>query len=466
MKKLSALGKYSAAITFLALEFFALMAFNYSGSFILYGALSLALVILLILFNIKEIKTKGLSSVGLFLVPLFIFLLLTAFGTYSRAHAHVGDFQIAEIVFIPLGLLPMAFCGYLLSLDKNFKIKTFLTVIFAALAIYCLINLGYNLISFGAFYPIKYKNYYLYYNGIKSALPVNEFAYALEGFKFIEVQMSHYVLYPLLLLSSSVMLLYISPRKEKLNFIVYSLFTLVALFSLIFVPSVLSLGSIVFVAILDLIIYLCKRYVKARKVFKVLLIAFIALFIIGYALVILNNQDFSSGIHKMLSSNSFLNRLFNTNSLITPINAVVKNIFSSAKFLGFVVEEVATGMYEEIHLSGGFIFDSFMTSGVIGAVSLFIFVIIGLKAFRNYFKAHSDNFQYQATLFLFAIVFVGYSTFFNSGEYALYYKIYRPIYLTAPFMILVFIFMYVYSKGSLKLEELKEEQKEGELAHE
>ena len=202
MNRIKFLGKYSAAITFLAFEFFALMAFNFSGSFVLFGALSLALCVLLIIFNIAEIKTKGLSNVALFFIPIFLFTLLTAVGNYNIVHTKIfGHFSWAETVFIPLGILPMAFVGCLLSVDKNFKIKTFITVIYSSLAVYVAINLLYNIINFGAFYPIIYKGYYLYYGGMRSSLPVNEFAYVLEGFKFIEVKMSHYVLYPLILLS-------------------------------------------------------------------------------------------------------------------------------------------------------------------------------------------------------------------------------------------------------------------------
>ena len=62
MNKLKALSKYSIAITFLALEFFALMAFNFSGSYVVYGSLALALMVLLILFNIKESDQKSFKA--------------------------------------------------------------------------------------------------------------------------------------------------------------------------------------------------------------------------------------------------------------------------------------------------------------------------------------------------------------------------------------------------------------------
>lgn len=463
MEKLKRLGKYSAAITFLALEFIALIAFNFSGSFVVFGALSLALVVLLVLFNIGEIKVNGLSNVGLFFIPLFMFVLLTAISPYSMPHMKLGDFSVAEICFIPLGILPIAFIGYLLSIDRNFKIKNLLIVVFGALAIYTLLNLIVNLINFGAFYTIIYKGYHLYYGGLISQLPVNDFAYTLEGFKFIEVEMSHYVFYPALLLTSSVMLLYLSPRKEKVSFIVYAVYTLIAILSLILVPSLLSLAAIIVVALLLLVIFLGKRFVKSRKVFKIVLFVFLGIFGVGYLVYLLNNQSFASGISNIIANNGLLNKLFNTNKYAQAYNPTITNIFNSNHIFGFASVEVAYEVYEELHLSGGFIFDTFMTSGVFGAIALFAFIIIGFKSFKKYFYSHSDEFHYGALMLLFAIVFIGYSAFFNSGEYALYYRIYRPIYMTAPFMLVTLFFVYSYSKGHPYIQPVKEEIKNEEI---
>lgn len=453
MNKLKLLSKYSAAITFLAFEFFALIAFNYSGSFVLFGSLSLALCLLLILFNIAEIKTKGLSSVALFFIPLFLFVLLTAVGNYNTVHTKVfGHFSWAETVFIPLGLLAMAFNGYLLSIDKNFKLKTFITVIFSALAVYVLINFIYNLISFGAFYPVVYKGYYLYYSGIKSELPVNEFAYVLEGFKFVEVKMAHYVLFPLLLLSSSVMLLFTSPKKEKGYFITYSVFTLLALFALAFIPSLLSLGGIIAITLLVLVIYLGKTYVKTRKVFKIILFILLGLALLGYLFYVI---AVATGM-----SNSFtgiLDRIFNSNRYARRINPILINLFSSSKFLGFYGNQTAPSIIDEVSLSGFFIFDSFMTSGVIGAFAIFTFIFLGFKSFKKYFHSHKDEFRLQATMLLFLIVFVGYSAFFNEGEYTLYYNVYKPLYLTSPFILMIFMLSYVICKSRVEIEATKEE---------
>ena len=458
MNKLKLLNRYSAAITFLAFEFFALIAFSYSGSFVLFGALSLALCILLILFNIGEIKSKGLSNVALFFIPLFLFTLLTAVGNYNIAHTQVGDFSWAETVFIPLGLLPMAFNGYLLSIDKNFKLKTFIMVVFSALAVYVLINFVYNLINFGAFYPLFYKYFYLYYDGIKSEVPVSKMAYVLEGFKFIEVKMSHYVLYPLLLSASSVMLLFTSPKKEKGYFYSFLVFTVLAIFALTFIPSTLSLGGLAAIAILTLVIYLGKTYIKTRKVFKVILIAFVALFFFGFVFYVIVA---ATGVNN--SFTGILKRLFVTNKYSTVINPNLDGIFSSSKFLGFAgwfEPKVYPPSFKIAYPTGFFIFDTFMTSGVIGAAAIFAFIFLGFKAFKKYFYSHRDEFRLQATLLLFLIVFVAYSAFFNDVDYALFYKLYKPIYLTAPFMLMVFMFSYVICKTRVDEVSVVEENKE------
>ena len=460
MNKLKALGKYSIAITFLALEFFALMAFNFSGSYIVYGSLALALMVLLILFNIKEIKANGLSNTAFFFFPLVLFTLLTAISGYMLPHLSVGDFNHAELVFIPLGILPIAFVGYMLSIDPNFKLKNLLIVIFGALGIYVLLNLLVNLIYLGAFYTVIYKGYHLYYGGLISSLPVNEFAYTLEGFKFIEVEMGHYVLYPALLLTSSVMLLYLSPKKEKISFIVYASYTFVALLALILVPSLLSLASIIVIALLLLVVFLGKRFIKTRKVFKIILITGLVLFGLFYLVYVLNNQAFASGISAMIAKNGLLNKLFNTNRFSQAYKPVITNIFNKNHIFGFAAVEVDIGIYDEVHLSGGFIFDSFLTSGLFGTLALFLFIFFGFKSFKKYFLNHSDEFPYQALMLLFAIMFIGYSAFFNKGEYALYYKVYRPIYMTAPFMITTFIFTYVYAKAHPYIPEVKQEVKE------
>ena len=443
--KLSKLHKYGAAISFLAMEIFALLAFSFGGNFVVYGSISLALLVLLIIFNFYEIKVEGLSSIALFMLPLFLFALLACLGTYLRAHAYRGDYNTAQLVFVPLGLLPIAFSGYMLSIDKTFKISTFLLVIYSALGVLCLINLVVNLVNFGFFYTITYKGYHMYYGGVMSEITVDQMAYTLEGLKFIEVKMAHYVLYPALLLTSASALLFISPKENKKLFIAYAVLAGIAVLSLLLIPSLLGLFAALVNGVILLLIFFVKKYPQIRKVMKIILIVGLILAAFLLLIIILNNQSSIGFVHNLTSGNSFLNRLFNSNRLINRYNPLVEDIFTEDKFFGYAVNNMVDAY--EVHASGSFLFDFFMMSGVVGVLAFIFSLFIGFRGFKSYFKTENDTFYVKVGLIAFVSVFFIYSALFNDVEYAIFYDLYQPIFMTGPFMIALFIFTYVLSKG-------------------
>lgn len=447
-EKLSKLHKYGAAISFLAMEIFALIAFSFGNNFVLYGALSLALLILLIIFNIKEITVDGISSVALFFLPMFLFTVITAVGVYMRSHVYAGHYSMAELVFIPLGLLPISFAGYILSIDKTFKISTFLVVIYSALGILSLINLGVNLVNFGPFYSLIYKDYYMYYGGAMSDVAVGDMAYVLEGFKFIEVRMERYLLFPALLLTSSIALLFVSPKERRL-FFTYVAFSAVGLLSLIFVPSLKALILVVLVLLIDTAIFLLKKFEVLRKPAKYVLIVVVALAALLALTIVLNNQSKIPFVHNITQNNSFLNRIFNTNGYISKINPLVFDVLCSDNFLGFAVDksDIYSIYPPELHMSGYFYFDTFMTSGVIGVVAIVFALFIGLKGFKNYFLNQKDNFYSKAVLVSLTVFYLIYIGLFNNTEYGVFYKIYQPVFMSGPFMIVIFILSYILGRS-------------------
>ena len=456
-EKLQNLSKYSIVTCFLAMELFAFFAFSFSGNFLVYGIFASIIFVLLVLFSIYEIKVKGISKIAFLFFPLMLFSLLTAVGYYSLNHVILGDFSAAEVVFIPIGILTVGFSGYLLSLNKTFKIKTFLIVIYSALAVLVIINFLTTTINFGPFHTIFYKNAYMYYGGLRSSTPVGKMAYTLEGFRVIETTINHYTLYPALLLSSSTMLLYISFKEEKKLYILYICFTALALLALIFAPSITGLFAVIILVVINLYLFFAKRYPKVRKGMNIALISGISLSFVLVFIMILCASSTSNFVKDIVSNNALLNKLFITNGVVSRFNLVIRDIFTSRYFLGFSHYFVTEYYADEIFLTGSYIFDTFMTSGVIGALGLFVFIWVGFKSYKKYFKLHLDDFALQAASLLFLILFIGFSAFFNKGEYALYYKIYRPIYLTSPFMTMVFIFTYVFSKTANHVEPKKEE---------
>ena len=193
-ERLTKISKYGIAITFLALEVFAFIAFSFGSSYLLFAILSTALAILLAIFYINDIKRSDYAATAFFIFPIFLFSLLVALGIYMKGHRIVdNEFSLVETIFIPIGTSAIAFCGYALGVDKDFKIRHFLLVIYSALGVLVIINLIANLVHFGPFYNIIYKGYHIYYRGLISSRPIEDMAYTLEGFKLIEVDIKHYL---------------------------------------------------------------------------------------------------------------------------------------------------------------------------------------------------------------------------------------------------------------------------------
>ena len=462
-ERILGLSKYVVATSFLAMEVFAFIAFSFGASFVLYGSLTLALLVLLILFSIKEIKDRGVTEIIFLLFPLLVFGLITAIGIYIKGHVILGDFTIADQVFIPIALVSMAGCGYLLAINKTFKIKTFLIVIYGALALLTLINLFANLINFGPFYTIIYKGYYMYYAGKRSSVPVNEIAYTLEGLKFIEAEMSHYVLYPALLLTSVFMLFKVNPKENKRDFIIFLSFAVIACLAFIFVPSKLALVAVGMIALIAGVMFLCYKVKGARKVFKIILI----IGIIGAATLLLvmlmNNSSALDSFRNFVAGNSFLNRLLNTNSIVSRYNITLTDILGP-NFLGFVQVQKGALSPELVNYSGSIFFDTFMTSGLIG-VALIVFVcILGLKSFKRFFLEDSSEVNIKITLLGLVVLYILYCSLFYQGEYGVYYYINTPYFMSGPFLVVLFILSYVFSRRFVSTN--KEEEKKEVIANE
>lgn len=456
-EKLLGLNKYIVVATFLSLEVFAFIAFSFGNSFILFGALSLALMILLIIFSIKEINVDGMSNVAILFLPLFLYVLLTALGIYSKYHIFTNDFNIAEVVFVPIGIISIAMCGYLLSLNKTFKLKTFFIVIYSALGFLVLLNLLVNLVNFGFFYPWIYKGYYMYFGGLRSSTPVHEMAYVLEGFSFIETKMEHYALYPLLLLSSSFFLFYTSIKEEKKLFILYVSYTALGLLSILFVPSLVELIGILIIASIDLLLFFAKRYEKVKKITKYVGIAILILFILGMSFFFLIHQSFAASLGSFVKNNPLLNKLFVTNRFVSPFVPMIENLFLYNRFFGYYETHLTEVVTKEAHLSGSYVFDNLMTSGVIGAFAFLFILLLAIKGFGKYlFKVDEEEFRYKGMLFIFFASFYLYSLLYSDGEYGIFYSITKPIYMTGPFMLTIFMIFYSYSH-SKKGEEIKHE---------
>lgn len=451
-KKRVDLMKYSPVICFLALEVFALIAFSLGSSPLLFGILSTLLGIVLVIFSFREFKRDGLVRSIAFLIPFVVYIVLTMSSAFTRAHIAVGDFGVAEIVFVAFGLTAVAISGYSLSFHKAFNVSTLLTVIYSAIALLVFINLIINLVNFGPFYSIIYKDYYMYYGGKRSDVLVKDLAYALEGFKFIEVKMTHYTLYPILLLSSLVVLLNLKFKENKPKFIAYVGFSVLAVLSLIFVPSIEGLiYSLILLAIIGLI-FLFKKSNISIKPFAIILYVILGLAFLVLLTMLFNNQGFAGNFKGFIANNAFLNKLFNGNKYALLYNLNLTDVLCSERFFGFYTNSTAYFYQPFAHLTDSILFDNFMTSGVLGVALLICTFVFGFNGFKNYKINDDKTFIEKSAMLAFVTIYIIYSMMCADGEYAIFHNVVRPTFMTAPFMLVVFMMAYVVSLSNAKKE--------------
>ena len=72
-----------------------------------------------------------------------------------------------------------------------------------------------------------------------------------------------------------------------------------------------------------------------------------------------------------------------------------------------------------------------------------------------------DKFYSKAVLVAFVSFYLIYIGLLNNTEYGVFYTIYQPVYMSGPFMLLVFVLTYVLASTYVpKVEEVKEEAQE------
>lgn len=452
---------------FFALEVIAITAFSLGNSFVFYSIVSLVLAILLALITYKEIKKEGLSNFAIFILPIFIYGLLIALGNFRIDPTFVLD--KVTVYFVPFGLSLFALCGYLVSYIKTFKISTALLVIYSALAILSLINLIVTMIQFAPFYTIMYRGLYLYYYGKPSDVTISEMAFSLIGFSLSEVSVEFFSIFPSLLLSAVIPLLFIKYKENKRLFLTYLGFVVLGALSLILTINVSVLVTDLLIGIVLLIVILFSKNKLPTKVIKpgiITLTSLVGLFVVIMFLTSqMNKGGFFNSIQTLFMNNPVLNRLFITNRIVAPYRGILDDIFGN-KIFGFphFGKNVVYDFPEGIYPSGSFIFDNFMFSGVFGWVFFAFILYIGFRQLSSYMKCEEDSKAERYTLLGFVLTFFTYSAFnFDATPYV-FKSDTVPFFISGPFLIVLFLLGYCFNKTALKAKVV--EVKKEENAHE
>ena len=442
------LASYGTVVGFLCMEVLAFISFYLGQSFLLYGILSVVLAILLILVTLKQIKKEGLASYAFLLFPLLVFGLLTALSNFNEMKSE-SHLELIDIIFVPITLTFISGAGFFSAHIKQFNMKTAIMVVYIALGAYVLINLFVTMIYYVPFYTLIYKNSYIFYDGKPSVVPIGKMAYALFGFRVLEVSIEYWTLFPSLLLTACIPLFFLSPKKNTRAFVIYSVLTFVAALSLLFTISKYTLLTDFVLLGGIAIIVIIGKIKKSHQLINGMFIGLGALLLITFIIIFLVAQKdwtFLNGLRSLISGNSILNRLFIGNRFANGMASILDNLFSAEKIFGFPVE-FFTGR-STYHFSNIWIVDIFATSGLFGFIFFMFAFVVGIRRMFKYFTYGRDDHYVKLLIFGYVLGFLVMSLLLLDVTPLINYDAtIFPFFIVAPFLICLFLISYCFNKS-------------------
>lgn len=461
-KKLN-LASYAIVVGFLCLEVLALVSFNLGHNYILYGSLFIALAILLFIVTFHQIKKDGIATFGYFVFPIFIFGLISALSPFVKQSD--GTIGIANAVFIPLALTFVALCGYFTGHIAKFDMQKVFLVIYAALAVFVLINFIATMIYYVPFYTLIYKNSYIFFDGKPSSVPIGETAYMLFGFQITEVSITYWSLYPSILLSSVIALSFIKFKTNRKLFFTYLAFAILGGICLIFTFSRKTLlGDLMTIFVIVLIIVIMK-FKKSHKVLKTVGIVLLVLFLLGNIVLFLNaqtNWGFLHSLQSAIKGNSFTNRLFNSNRYVSLINPILWELFNPGKLFGSFVGYVYEGDGLHQQLAGYWPYDNLLTSGVFGSIFFAFAIFVGFRRINKFVKNSKELDINKWLLVAYVTMTFGVTLVAFDGTPMINANNLFPFYMFTPLLIAIFLMSYTFKP----LEKTEEKEKNSEIKEE
>ena len=459
-KKKFDLSNYGKAVCFLLLEILAVLSFSLGSSFIFMAILSFVILALIILVTFRQIKTDGLATIGFFLFPILLFGLLSVLS-YFKYDEYFIMYQSSFLFLIPIGLICFAASGYLINLTGSFKIRHALIVIYSGIALLTLINLLVTMIQFVPFYSLIYRDSYYYYNGSPSSSSVGNMAYFLVNFSMVEVSLTYFSYYPIMLLTAFVPLGFIKFKENRKLFITYLSFGILGIISLVLTINKMTLLMTFGVSLLIGIISLYTKFNINTKPLKIASAVIGGLAVLGIIGLLFNAQDSVGyamridGLRNLTTGNKVFNRLFNSNRYVSAYNGILDGTFASKtiegrnvliKLFGYPINggyvDYFGAMTWKLKDSNSFFFDTFFTSGFFGVIFLSIILFVGVRRMFLYYKYGSDKKEEKVLVMSFILVSLAYAFLAYDATPFIFSKTIVPFYMNNVFIIDLFLFGY------------------------
>ena len=422
-------------MTFLILEVVALTAFNFGNVSHIFGIAGAVLAIFGAFFvlSLTEDK-KSLLSVFIPVGLLFVISLWGALNQFSKGFSVLSN--ISLIVSLPAFLL----LGFFIRKLNDVKTKTVLLVVGGALALITLFGLFSTVIEYGFFYRLIYKNTpNYYYDGIP--YNVTKEMFWLSGFSFGEVYVEYGSLFAILTASFLPGLLWLSPKKERNEFIICAVIGGIGLLTLLVLPNFKAIIVLLVASLFAVIYRFLKNNKKVLKISGISFVSVLGLAVLFFAISIINaaaGYKFGGFLGKLFAQNRFMTNVTPVyDALFTKVGGKLVNFFGLTPS---VINESVTWLE-----SGVFEVQLLKELGLIGTLLFGAFLVI-MGYFMLHYLSKGEDQEYSKGIFVVMILsFFIYETFFNVVSIAPHEESYSAFLRSPALLVILFIFGYIFT---------------------
>lgn len=441
--------KNKSIITFLILEIVALTAFNFGNISYIFGIAGAFLAIIGFFFAYETSDDK--KELLWILLPVGIIFLISGIASFN---GHSKNFTPLANISLFLSLPGFLLLGFFLRKFNDVKPKTVLFIIGGGLAAITLFGLFSTIIEYGFFYSLFYKykgtpNYY--YDGIPYNITKEMFW--LNGFEFGEVYVEYGSLFAILSASFLPGLLFISPKKERNDFIICASIGGVGLLTLLVIPNLKAVIIVLLASSFAFILKYLNNHQKAKKIIGICFLSFVGLGILFFIVALAN----AAAGFKFAG---LLDRIFVSNRIMLKCEPVLKALFTSnndgsSNLFGLL----PLSQNEKALLLDTNVFEVELLKevGLIGAVLFICFILLMGYFVYKYIKKSSDNELVKSLFVVLLLSYFAFSTISNSCIIMPHdANSYYPFLRSSSLLVILFIFGYTFmspiKKGAKKDE--------------
>lgn len=446
--------KNKSIITFLILEIVVLTAFNFGNISYIFGLAGAVLAIFGCLFAYKISGDK--KEFLWLLLPVGILFLVSGIGAFGP---NSKNFHPLLNISLLLSLPAFLILGFVTRKVNDVKPKTILMVVGGGLALITLFGLFSTLFQYGVFYSLIYKdtpNYY--YNGLP--YDITKEMYWLSGFEFTEVYIEYGSMFAMLCASFLPGLLFISPKRERNDFIICAAIGLIGLLTLLIIPNI---KAIIVVALASSFAFIFKYLNGHKKAKKIIGCCFLGVVVLGVIFFIVALANAANGF----MFKGVLDRIFVSNRIMANTKPVFQALFAksngespnlfglymysytgSALYNGDDILKMETSIFEVELLKEVGLFGAFLFIGFIITMGYFVY---------RYIKHSEDSDSIKSILVVLLLSYFAFVSFSNAVIVVPHDEAsYAPFLKSTTLLVVLFLFGYMFMPPTKK--EVKEHE--------